>query len=126
MKDLGVEINLSKSIVSPNKQVFEFAKRTIVTGVNVSSISFQQIISQSSIGARVADAASFIKQGLIDNVPTLGAILSKYGSSTDFTKVKSVGMEAIALLGLLFHKGIIEHRVVVESLINPQYREDFD
>jgi len=35
-------------------------------------------------------------------------------------------MEALALLGLLFQKGIIEHRVVVESLINPQYKEDFD
>jgi len=63
---------------------------------------------------------------LINNIPALGAILSRYGSSTDFSKLKSVGLEAISLLGLLFHKGIIEHRIVVESLINPQYKEDFD
>jgi len=126
MEGLGVEINLSKSIVSPNNPVFEFAKRTIVSGANVSSISFQQVMSQTSIGARVADSVTWVRQGLINTIPALGAILSKYGSSTDFSKIKSVGLEAISLLGLLFHKGIIEHRIVVESLINPQYKEDFD
>jgi len=126
MEDLGVEINLSKSIVSPTKSVFEFAKRTVVNGINVSSISFQQIISQTSIGSRVADAVSFTKMKLINNIPLLGNILSKNGGSTAFSKLKAVGMESIALLGLLHRKGIIEHRVVVESLINPQYKEDFD
>jgi len=58
MGKLGVDINLSKSIISPAHRVFEFAKRTIIDGVNVSSISFQQVISQSSRGARVADSLS--------------------------------------------------------------------
>jgi len=58
MEGLGVEINLSKSIVSPSNPVFEFAKRTIVSGANVSSISFQQVMSQSSIGSRVADSVT--------------------------------------------------------------------
>jgi hypothetical protein len=126
MEKLGVDINLSKSIVSPNRQVFEFAKRTLVDGINVSSLSFQQIISQTSIGARVADAVSYIRSNLIDNIPLLGNILSRNGGSTAFSKLKAVGMESIALLGLLHQKGVIEHRVVVESLINPQYKEDFD
>lgn len=126
MDGLGVEINLNKSISSPAKQVFEFAKRTVINGANVSSISFQQIISQSSIGARVADSANWIQTGLINNIPALGAILSKNGSQVGFKNLKLVGMEALSLLGLLFHKGIIEHRIVVESLINPQYKEDFD
>jgi len=125
MEKLGVEINLSKSIVSPSRKVFEFAKRTIITGVNVSSLSFQQIISQSSRGARVADSVTWIRQGLIDNVPLLCSILDKHGG-LGLLSLKRIGMEAIALLGLLYHKGIIEHRVVVESLVNPQYKEDFD
>jgi len=126
MNDLGVDINMSKSISSPTKQVFEFAKRTIVTGINVSSISFQQLISQSSLGSRVADSVTWIQSNLINNVPTLGSILSKKGGANSWSKVKLVGMESLSLLGLLFHKGLIEHRVVVESLINPQYKEDFD
>lgn len=126
MAKLGVEINLSKSIRSPTSQVFEFAKRTIVNGVNVSSISFQQIISQASRGSRVADALSYIKSGLINNIPVLGTILSKNGGSNAFSKLKAVGLESIALLGLLHQKRLIEHRVVVESLVNPQYKEDFD
>lgn len=123
---LGVEINLSKSVRSPALQVFEFAKRTVVNGVNVSSISFQQVISQSSRGARVADAISYIRSGLIFNIPALGTILSKNGGSNAFSKLKAVGMESIALLGLLHQKRLIEHRVVVEALVNPQYKEDFD
>lgn len=55
MKDLGVEINLSKSLISPNLPVFEFAKRTLYKGVRVSAIPFKQLISQTSLGARVAD-----------------------------------------------------------------------
>lgn len=126
MRDLGLEINLSKSVSSPHRACFEFAKRTLVDGINVSSLSFQQIISQTSVGSRAADAVSFIRLNLIDNVPLLGNILSKNGGSTVFAKVKVIGMESIALLGLLHQKGLIEHRVVVESLINPQYKEDFD
>lgn len=58
MTKLGLEINLSKSIRSPSLEVFEFAKRTVINGINVSSLSFQQIISQSSRGSRVADSVT--------------------------------------------------------------------
>jgi len=126
MRDIGVEINLSKSISSPTLSVFEFAKRTIWNGVNVSSISFQQLISQTSIGSRVADSASWIRSNLINNIPSLGSILSKKGGANSWNKIQLVGMESLSLLGLLFQKGLIEHRIVIESLINPQYKEDFD
>jgi hypothetical protein len=55
MADLGVDINISKSISSLDS-VFEFAKRTIVHGVNVSTISFKQLLSQSGFQTRVADS----------------------------------------------------------------------
>jgi hypothetical protein len=38
MKDLGVEINLSKSVISPKGNVIEFAKKTYLNGINVSSL----------------------------------------------------------------------------------------
>lgn len=40
--------------------------------------------------------------------------------------MKSIGLEVLATLGLLHSKGVLEHRIVVESLINPSYKEDFD
>jgi len=42
MKDLGLEINLSKSIVSPNGIAFEFAKRVFINGQDVSPISLTE------------------------------------------------------------------------------------
>jgi hypothetical protein len=54
--ELGVEINLSKSISSPDKPTFEFAKRTIVNGINVSAISFREIIASVSLSSRVQSA----------------------------------------------------------------------
>jgi hypothetical protein len=38
MKSLGVEINLSKSVVSLNKPIFEFAKVTGFYGKDVSAL----------------------------------------------------------------------------------------
>jgi hypothetical protein len=38
MKLLGLEINLSKSVVSPNGKVIEFAKNTYLNGHNVSGL----------------------------------------------------------------------------------------
>jgi hypothetical protein len=39
MKELGVGINLAKSVISPNRAVFEFAKVTGYKGKDVSAIS---------------------------------------------------------------------------------------
>jgi hypothetical protein len=53
MKDLGVEINLSKSISSPNSPVFEFAKRTVIGGDLVSGLTYSQVNSNVSIANRI-------------------------------------------------------------------------
>jgi hypothetical protein len=124
MESLGVDINISKSISSLDS-VFEFAKRTVVHGVNVSTISFKQLLSQSGFATRVADSYTWLKTGLIDNLPLLGLTLSKFGRPNSFRKLKEIGLPTLSLLGLLHSKGVIEHRIVVESLINPRY-EDFD
>jgi len=47
---LGVECNLSKSVISPSGDSLEFAKKTFYKGVNVSPIPFKEFfMSQTSI-----------------------------------------------------------------------------
>lgn len=58
MKELGMEINLSKSIVSPDRPVFEFAKRTVCGGNLVSGITLSQINSCTSLSSRINNVYS--------------------------------------------------------------------
>jgi hypothetical protein len=53
MKQLGLEINLSKSIVSHKLPTFEFAKRTFSFGNLVSGITYSQINSCDSVASRI-------------------------------------------------------------------------
>jgi hypothetical protein len=54
MKALGVDVNLTKSILSPKGIGFEFAKRLIVNGKDVSPISLKEVIdSYNSYAAMV-------------------------------------------------------------------------
>jgi hypothetical protein len=43
MKKLGLEINFSKSLISKDLPVFEFAKRTVIGDKLVSGITMSQI-----------------------------------------------------------------------------------
>jgi hypothetical protein len=52
MAELGVPINLSKSVVAVNPTT-EFAKVTTHYGVNVSAISWKMFISQNTFQGRV-------------------------------------------------------------------------
>lgn len=73
MKALGCEINLNKSIVSHDRPVFEFAKRTCIGESVVSGISFNQLLSNNTVGNRVANVLSFAKSG---HLKTVGMVLS--------------------------------------------------
>jgi len=58
MEDLGVEINLVKSVVS--KDSFEFAKRFISRGVNLSPVSFRELdVASSSLEAMIMLLSKF-------------------------------------------------------------------
>lgn len=43
MKEIGVGINLSKSLISLKGKVVEFAKRTLYNGVNISPVPLKEI-----------------------------------------------------------------------------------
>jgi len=45
MKEIGVGINLSKSLESPSGKVVEFAKRTLYKGVNISPVPLKEIFA---------------------------------------------------------------------------------
>lgn len=124
MNDLGVEINISKSINS-STQALEFAKRTIWEGLNVSAISLQQILSSRSLGARVVNSFGWAKAGLIKSISHLGMTLSSTNSVKSFRNLNDTGLAGLSFLNLLFTSELIELRVVLESLINPKYL-DFD
>jgi len=121
-RQLGVEINMSKSIVSPSKPVFEFAKRTYNSGVDVSPIPFKSLINAS-----LADSVGLFLQnhakGLVTGAGLFKRLVSRFGTPTR----KELVMPILAILGALVSKKQVPHRWLVESLVDPNDDEfDFD
>jgi len=61
---LGIGINLSKSLVSVNSPVFEFAKRFGVNSFDASAVSWKQLYGQNSLRGRIAIASYFMNKGI--------------------------------------------------------------
>jgi len=59
---LGVSININKSIVSPNKPVVEFAKRTGLNGYDVSALSFKEFLSNNGFFGRLQMTTKLIER----------------------------------------------------------------
>lgn len=81
MSQLGVEIGLSKSILSPSGKGLEFAKRTILGGTDVSPIPFKEV---SAAHRNFANMRSFMDKynlSLNNVIRLLG-----YGYKVDSTK----------------------------------------
>lgn len=115
-----MEINLTKSIVSPSKPVFEFAKRTYNNGIDVSPIPFKPLISPS-LADTVGLVLQYSPKGLISRSSVLKRLISRFGSSTR----KELGNPILAILGALVSKKLVPHRWLVESLVDPK-DGDFD
>nr|UPW42208.1 MAG: putative RNA dependent RNA polymerase [Xinjiang mito-like virus 67] len=123
MKLLGVEINLSKSIVSPSKPIFEFAKRTFNNGIDVSPIPFKQLLG-SSLSDRVSQFIAYTSRGLLTNLSLLRRVLSRFGSLK--LSQKEFLNPILANLGVLVDNQLIPHRWLVESLIVPSEMFDLE
>jgi hypothetical protein len=117
---LGVEINLNKSISSPSKPVFEFAKRTCVGKTNVSPIPIKQLLSNTRLSERCMNFITFLERGLIKSRSLMGVALSKFGSWQLINKDQEIKTPLLAILGILHSKNVISHRWLVESLIDPK------
>lgn len=119
-RKLGVEINLSKSIVSPNRASFEFAKRMVMDGVNVSAISLKQLISEASISSRIGNILYFSRHGLVRSVYVLQALLSRFGK---FKSLRDFDFPLISLLGYFFRKKEITPKDILMAFVNPEKEE---
>lgn len=53
MSDIGVPINMAKSVVAVNKPVVEFVKRVSVNGIDVSPFSWKQFITENFYSGRI-------------------------------------------------------------------------
>jgi len=123
MRLLGVEINLTKSIVSPSKPVFEFAKRTFNSGNDVSPIPFKQLLGHS-LSDRVGQYLAFSTRGLLTNMSLLRRVLSRFGSLK--LSMREFANPILASLGALTSQKLLPHRWLVESLIVPSEEFDLD
>jgi len=123
MKSLGVEINLTKSIVSKDKPIFEFAKRTFNFGTDVSPIPFKQLLGYS-LADRVSQFLAYSSRGLLNNMSLLRRVLSRFGSLQ--ISNKDFANPILASLGALASMKLLPHRWLVESLIVPSDEFDFD
>lgn len=68
---LGVSINLSKSVVSEQiKTVVEYAKRTSFGGVDVSALSWKMFASMDNLPGRVQIGLKIWSKGIFKNLLT--------------------------------------------------------
>jgi len=131
MSEIGTEINLTKSIVSRNRPVFEFAKRICWGSGIVSGISLNQVRSSWNVGSRLASVLQFARLGLLEAGSSLmvallsrdafskgKATLSVKTESPRAQKARALGL--LALLGERYQKGILSLKEVTRILINPK------
>jgi hypothetical protein len=118
MRGLGVEVNESKSVVSPKGTVVEFAKRLSLNGVDVSAISWRMLLSQNHFSGRVATALWMLRKGLDKTRAIITIACTPHGDTKDIsylstsvlalltslTGKKGITLESL-LMGLVDEKG---------------------
>nr|WAY16602.1 putative RNA-dependent RNA polymerase [Rhizoctonia solani mitovirus 121] len=126
MSELGCEINLSKSIRSHSRPVFEFAKRTCWGDKIVSGISMAQLNAAWNVGSRVGNALAFSRSGLITSPSVLLAVLSK-SASKRASELKShiTQLGLLSLLGSLYQSGKASLEELVTAVVDPKWGIDF-
>jgi hypothetical protein len=91
--------------------------------MNVSGISVEQLMSEASIGSRVANVLYFANLGLMGTNTVLVTILSRFYQSD----LRHIGLPSLALLGSLFGRGQVSLNALAEAIIDPDSGEfDFN
>lgn len=106
--------------MSPDKPVFEFAKRTYNSGLDVSPVPFKSLIN-SSLADIVGITLQYSRKKLITGASVFKRLVSRFGNPTR----KELVMPILAILGALVSQKQLPHRWLVESLVDPK-DEDFD
>jgi hypothetical protein len=96
LKDLGVEVGLSKSLVSPKGVALEFAKRTLFKGIDCSPIPFKDMSSAHRRLSLLINFTSKNDMSLLEALRFLG-----YGYKVDPNKINNRVVRAIHLAQIL-------------------------
>lgn len=124
MDQMSVGLSLPKSLPAEQVPAFEFAKRTILNHVDVSGISWKQLISENSLAGRTNLVLSLMKRDLLSSVPVLLVALSRNSKEAQRLPVKSdktykaFAHSLVSILG-----SIMPLEAVVETLVNPHDEE---
>jgi hypothetical protein len=122
MADLGLEINFSKSILSFNRPVLEFAKRTIVDGQLASGITLSQVASSDLLSARVNNVYAWIARGYLKKISTIQFCLRGFTHrQSDYIKWCSQ-VASFSMLG----QTNVEQNILIRSLVDPRKGDLWD
>lgn len=108
MTSFGVEVNVSKSVISPTGSTIEFAKRIVVDKVDVSPLSWKMVFSQDHFSGRVAIALWYLKRHFEHPQRILALATGMVHG-----KAVSLGTSALALLTAISGK----RGITLESLL---------
>lgn len=111
-QQIGVGINLSKSIIAESKPVLEFAKRTSLNGIDVSALSFKELLSADNFFGRLAVTTRLVNNQWGSDLWKLLLIGSR--RSTDKTVDRIYPLVGFATQ--LFQNGIIKMEDVLSII----------
>lgn len=113
MKDLGVGVNVAKSVISPDGRTVEFAKRTSLNQVDISPLSWKMVFSQDHFSGRVAIALWYLKRHF-EHPQRILCLATRRAAD----KVTALGTSALALLTAMSGKRGITLESLLMGLIN--------
>lgn len=119
LNDLGVPVNLSKSIPSPKVASCEFAKRTSLEGKDVSGLSWKELLQGNNLPGKVNLALRLGPRALLTNISLLKAVLCRF--SSDMTQPLQVGAHhgLLSILGALLNYNKAALNPAICALVDP-------
>jgi hypothetical protein len=112
-KGLGVEINLSKSVIAQGVAVVEFAKRTGYKGFDVSALSFKDFISNNNFFGRLSIVSRLIDRNWGGNKKLLFIL----GNGSKKFKTR-LSYPIIGYLAQLVDKGVLTYEQILSLLLD--------
>jgi hypothetical protein len=112
-KGLGVEINLTKSVIAKGVPVVEFAKRTSYKGFDVSALSFKEFISNNNFFGRLSITSKLISRGWGKSNKKIFI----FGNAANKFKVR-LSYPIIGYLSQLVNKGLLPFERLLSLLLD--------
>lgn len=120
MRKLGLEINFSKSLISKDRPVFEFAKRTVIGDKLVSGITMSQIWSSALRNSLINNIVHWIAKGYISKISTIHHALNFFRAK------EKRDLKLFAAAFQLGSQSKIERTRLMSSIVDPRKGVYFD